>query len=150
MAKAKKKRVTVEEFNLRNFIVGLCRGAYKKTPMYADARNAAKQEYFVKSKKGSDMRRVHYKCAKCGRYFRDVKGARKIAVDHLDAVVNTKTGWTGYDTFIDRLFNGRVQVLCNYKGLEDGVKSCHALKTLEERKELRETKKRLKAEGKSK
>lgn len=138
-----------KEFVLYRFLVAVLRRSYRKTPQYRAALDAAKEEYFVKSKKGTEMRRVHFKCAECGRYFVNRKGSKEIAVDHVSPVIDPHTGFEGYDKLIDRMFNGAVQVLCNYSKERDGRLSCHALKTKREREILKETNKRLKAAGKS-
>lgn len=122
-------------FNLKDFVVKTLRGAFKKTELYHKAKSFAKEEYFEKSVNGKDLRRVRFKCAKCGRKFLDRKGAKDIAVDHVEPIVNPDTGWTDYNDFVNKLFCSadNLQVLCNYVGERDGVKSCHKLKTAEER-----------------
>jgi len=92
------------------------------------------------------MRRVHYKCAKCGLFFLDKAGQRDIAVDHVLPIISVDTGWVDYDSFVKGLFCGEdnLQILCNYAGERNGVKSCHKIKTEEERAILAKTKKVLK------
>ena len=118
--------------------------------MYAAAREAAKTQILVgQTKKGKPVYRVAYICAHCGKAFRDKgieevidengntvkrKFRAEIAVDHIEPVIPV-TGRTTWDDYIDRLFNGKLQILCNYKGIRDGKKSCHALKTLAENRE---------------
>ena len=148
-AKAVKAKKAPKEFNLFTFVNNVLRRSSKRTPAYNKALNAAKYEYFEPSKHGSDMRRVHFKCAVCGRFFKNRKGSKEIAVDHKDPVISAENGFESYDILIDRMFNGELQILCNYKGERDGVKSCHKIKTKEESAVRALTRKRLKAEGKS-
>jgi hypothetical protein len=172
--KSEKKK---PEFILYNFIKSKLRSAYKKLPAYSEALALAKREYFVTSKHGKQMRRVHFECAMCKRCFKG--GSKKepvldpetgeqminpktkkpwfkkikseIAVDHIEAIINPETGFVDYNDMIKRMFCGveGLQVLCNYAGERDGRKSCHAIKSAEERAVLAQTNKRLKAEGKS-
>lgn len=143
MAKKEKKK---QEFNLKVHIEKTLRGSFKKTPLYNDAKKLAKEEYFEPSSKtGKPLRRVHFKCAKCGRYFRDEAG--NIAVDHIEPVISLEEGFTNFDSYIKRLFcdQSNLQVLCNYKDEQDGVRSCHKIKTSEERAQAalnRKTKKK--------
>ncbi|CAB5220827.1 hypothetical protein UFOVP244_42 [uncultured Caudovirales phage] len=136
------------EFVLYRFLIAVLRRSYRKTPVYRNALSAAKEEYFIPAKNGGEKRRVHYKCATCGRLFHNRPGAKEIAVDHIDPVVDPSVGFVDYDTLIDRLFNGKVQVLCNYKGERDGKRSCHYQKTKAEREILKETNRKLKDVGK--
>ncbi|MEM4380505.1 MAG: hypothetical protein QXL01_07490 [Thermoplasmatales archaeon] len=123
----------IKNFCLRRHIEKTLRASFKKTPLYNEAKRQAREEYFEESKHGKLLRRVHYKCAKCGRYFRD--GGGEIAVDHIEPVISLEEGFRNFDEYIARLFcpQSNLQVLCNYKGERDGVKSCHKLKTAKER-----------------
>jgi hypothetical protein len=94
-------------------------------------------------KKGQSRDRVMYRCAQCKRLFFDyeylktkagkVKKTAMIALDHIMPVVDPHRGFESWDVYIDRLFNGAIQVLCNYPGLRDGVQSCHHIKTAMEK-----------------
>lgn len=132
MARTKKDP---KAFDQKEFIVKTLRGAFKKTPMYREAKARAKEEFFEDSKHGKPMRRVRFICAKCQGRFLDRKGAKEIAVDHIVPVVDTEVGWTDYNDLVIRLYcsSDNLQVLCNYKGERDGKKSCHKIKTAEER-----------------
>jgi hypothetical protein len=132
--------MTEKTFDLKKFIEKELRRAFRRSPMFSAARNVAKEEFFVKSKHDKDMRRVHFKCAKCGRKFVDKTGSREIAVDHRNPVVDPVVGFVDFNTYITRLFCGieNLDVLCNYKGLRDGIKACHRLKTAEENRIRRE------------
>lgn len=149
--KKKKEPVTVDNFDVRNFVEKTLRGAFKKSPLYNEALKRAKEEYFEESKNGKPMRRVHYKCAGCGNFFIkgrkvDGKTINDVAVDHIEPVLDVKYGWQGYDIYVDRLFCdiNNLQVLCNFKGERNGVKSCHKIKTAEESAEAAFYRKRAK------
>lgn len=148
MAKAKKPKVkqTHENFDVKAFVEKTLRGAFKKTAIYHEAKRRAKREFFEKSKHDKDLRRVHYECATCKGMFFDRKGAKEIAVDHIDPVVDPEVGSTDYHTYIQRLFCSvdNLQVLCNYKGERNGKKSCHKIKTAEENARRREAEARRK------
>lgn len=122
------------KFDKRSFVIGKLRNSFKKTPMFSEVRNAAKEEYYVESKHGKQMRRVHFKCNSCGEFFKD----KEIDVDHMDPVVNPDTGWIDYNDFIERLFcqADRLQVLC---------KPCHKAKTSKDIKTLAKTRRERKA-----
>lgn len=109
------------------------RASFKKTPMFSEALKRAKEEYFEESKNGKKLRRVRYKCNGCGRYFKNKGG--EIAVDHIEPVISLEDGFVNMDVYISRLFCSvdNLQVLCNYPGERDGVKSCHKIKTATER-----------------
>jgi len=66
--------------------------------------------------------------------FLDRVGQKDIAVDHIIPVEDLEHGWQGAGVYVERLFChiDNLQVLCNYKGERDGLKSCHKIKTAEE------------------
>lgn len=145
-------KLTLENFNKQKFIEKELRGAFKGCPLYTEARNRAKHEYFEPSKHGKPQRRVHYKCAQCGRFFRDEN--KNIAVDHIVPVVDPAVGYVDMNTYTDRLFCDidNLQVLCNYSNdtaLEqhNGQIACHKLKTKAEKEIQTETERRKKANG---
>ena len=84
-----------------------------------------------------------YRCKSCGRLFFDYeylptkKGGLKkkamVAIDHVEPIVDPARGFVGWDEYIKRMFEGELQVLCNYSGLRDGKPSCHYVKTAEEK-----------------
>lgn len=65
-------------------------------------------------------------CASCGVLF--TKDEKK-QMDHIEAVVNVKTGFNGWAEYIERMF-------CNISGYQALCLSCHKAKTSIER-ELR-------------
>lgn len=114
----KSKRVWVRDAAIYSAL----RRAHRNSPEYQETLKAAKEEYFILSKKGKKLRRVHFRCAKCGN-----KGSRKVvAVDHRESVVPV-TGKTDLNTYADRLF-------CGIKGLDILCKECHDSKSKAENK----------------
>ena len=105
-------------------------------------------------KKAQNRERVAYRCASCGRLFFEyeylpfksgkLKGKLKktniIATDHIEPVVSLD-GFSDWNTFIQRLFFGKLQILCNYPGERNGKKSCHHIKTAKENEVRKQNKK---------
>lgn len=100
-------------------------------------------EIWVQVHKNCQSRdRVMYHCIECGRLFFDYeylpskKGLKKtnmMAVDHIDPVVDPSVGFVDWNTYIPRMFEGQLQILCNYSGFRDGKQSCHHIKTAAEK-----------------
>jgi|WetSurMetagenome_2_1015567.scaffolds.fasta_scaffold60376_3 hypothetical protein len=91
-------------------------------------------------KKMANRDRVMYRCAECGRLFFDYmylpttkkgvfKKRKMVAIDHISPIILPEFGFQNWQIYIERLFDGELQILCNYPGEVDGVKSCHAKKT---------------------
>lgn len=94
------------------------RRAHRNSPEYRDTLKAAKYEYFIDSKKGKKLRRVHFQCAQCKeRYSR-----KQVFVDHISPVIDPNTGKVDFNTYISRLFCGKL-------GLQILHKTCHDVKT---------------------
>ena len=105
-------------WNLEAAVYSALRRAHRNSPEYYQTLNSAKAEYFIPSKKGSPMRRVHFKCAQCG----DLNGRKEVAVDHRLPVIDPNQGKTNFDDYIKRLFCGTI-------GLDVLCKKCHNSKT---------------------
>src|ERR1035437_3923217 len=109
-------------FELRPFLfAGLRRLSYRYP-----SRSKCLQYYRI--------RRGWYKCAICKGDFRKCD----VAIDHIDPVVNPRTGFRTWDEYIERLFCSEhgLQVLCN-----TGNDSCHKIKTKAENLIRKEVKK---------
>jgi len=78
------------------------------------------------AKNNQRIERGFYRCAGCQEAF----GPKDINLDHINAVEDIKTGFMGWDKFIDRLFvkTDGFQVLCL---------TCHDSKTLVENEQRR-------------
>jgi 5-methylcytosine-specific restriction endonuclease McrA len=93
-------------------------------------RERAKEVYYIKSKKGKDLKRVRFKCEECSKKF----SAKNVAVDHIEPVIEIggvpvrSNGLPDFNVYIDRLFCGieNLQLLC---------KPCHKKKTAAEAKQ---------------
>jgi 5-methylcytosine-specific restriction endonuclease McrA len=80
-----------------------------------------------KTNKKTNKLAMHYKCACCKKEF----VAADVQVDHIQPVVNPKTGFTTWEEYINNMFceKSNLQVLC---------KPCHSVKTQEEKEERKE------------
>lgn len=105
MAKKRKAKV----FNKTARIRSALRQVWRWSPMRGEALKKAR------------VGRGSYLCASCSGLF----GPKDVRVDHVEPV--TPLGWDSSDwsTYVDRLFNGMLQILCD---------KCHTVKTAEERK----------------
>jgi 5-methylcytosine-specific restriction endonuclease McrA len=104
---------------VRSFIVSGLRAASQRWPPKFEAKNEAFVGIKINEKTGRKAK--HYKCAHCKKDF----PSTEIDVDHIIPVVDPKTGFTTWDSFIQRLFcvKENFQILC---------KSCHKTKTKKE------------------
>lgn len=169
MAKPKKER---KNWYRQSMIEGLMKKIFLKSPMYYLTKEAAKVTYTAQKKDGSDSKahRVKYRCATCQELFDDKKvivpdlnekGIQKkkrdgtlkfkkivlIQIDHVDPVINPRTGRTNMIDFIERQFvgisywdhkknsvdelKGKLQLLCH---------TCHNKKSAFENAIRRESK----------
>lgn len=74
-----------------------------------------------------------YECAACKKLFK----VNEVKVDHIDPVIDPKTGFTDWNTYIARLF-------CPLSNLQCLCDACHSAKTKAEvkvRKDTRDAKK---------
>lgn len=73
------------------------------------------------AKRKYKVRRGVYICAHCKHEVRN----KDMHMDHIEPVINPKTGFVDWNTFIDRLF-------CDIDGWQVLHKSCHSEKTIKE------------------
>ena len=71
---------------------------------------------------------LHYKCAACSNLFKNAD----VQVDHINPVVSVEDGFVGWDVYMERMF-------CEVDGLQVLCKTCHSIKTANERKVRKET-----------
>ena len=90
---------------LKAFIINtLRRASFRHKP-----RGEAKKKYKVKVGEYSTGRAKYgYRCAKCEGVFK----SGEVKMDHIHAVVNPVTGFTGFDDFVIRMFCGEDSFLC--------------------------------------
>lgn len=88
--------------NRNTWVKTKLRSASLLWPARAEAIKAARAE------------RGKYKCAECRELF--IRS--QIQLDHINPVVDPKTGWTTFDDFINRLF-------CDAEGFRVLCRQCH-------------------------
>lgn len=74
--------------------------------------------------KDSRIGRGLYKCEKCKSVFK----GKDIQIDHIKPVIDVKTGFVDYNTYVERL-------LCERAGFSALCSFCHSDKTLAEGEE---------------
>lgn len=123
-----------KKWNLEAAVYSALRRAHRNSPEYREVLKNAKEEYYIKSKKGKDLRRVRFKCKACNSAY----NRKMVHVDHLASVVPI-SGKTNFDDYVKRLFIGvsGLQILC---------KPCHKEKSNSENKARRLHKALLKKE----
>jgi len=112
--KKKRKFKKKKAFNLHGYIFGALRKIWRWYPERKIALDLAK--VYISNKE-------LYTCAKCDKIFT----RKQVHIDHLNPVISPITGFTSWDSYIQRLFvsHNHLQVLC---------KDCHQLKTQAENK----------------
>ena len=110
---------------LRTFITGVLRSGFRKFPAKYETLKAASVGKKVNVK--TNRLAEHFKCAVCKKDY----PAKEVNVDHVSPVVCPVEGFINWDVYIKRMFCGKenLQVLC---------KTCHDLKSAEERKVRKE------------
>ncbi len=85
--------------------------ALRKTWLRSPQRTIAKKKAFVD--------RGMYKCSVCDA----VVHYKELEIDHIEPCVPLD-GWCGFDTFIERLFEGPLRAVCKpcHKGITDKQK----------------------------
>lgn len=105
MKERKKKEISFEQ-KLKNFIIPTLRRASYRWFARSEALKSARIE------------RGLYKCAGCQNTFRN----KEIQLDHIQPVVDLKTGFDGWDSYIKRMF-------CNASGYQVLCDTCHDVKS---------------------
>lgn len=95
------------------------RSALRKASMRWGPINSVKKKAWVE--------RGKYFCSNCKQVVPLTLNSKKnVYVDHVEPIVDPVKGFQGWDSFIERLF-------CEEDNLEVLCKSCHDIKTAEER-----------------
>ncbi len=121
----KRKQYTWQEWvctRLRGFFIQAMRRRFLFSPLRAEALKRARVE-----EKGKTL----YRCAISKKLYT----VDQVKVDHRDPVVDPKTGWVDYNTFMARLF-------CSPDNLQIISKVEHEKKTKKEQKERKLRKKK--------
>ena len=135
---AKKSKQKKREYNKENllyfqrkYLIPKLRQLTRYWPYNNIVRNSAKIRVKVGIyKNGKPKYEIKYKCNHCGELF------NKIAIDHINPVVPVNNDIIDWGDYINGLFcdTTNLQGLCNYPGVINGRKSCHAIKAEKERK----------------
>ncbi len=112
-------------------VISALRRIFRTYPAYKTVLDRCKSEWFAPCKNGNKKRRVSFKCELC----KAIVNRKDFAVDHNDPVVDTKTGFRDYNTYVSRLF-------CSVDNLQGLCKNCHKGKTLSEAADRRYNKKK--------
>lgn len=121
----------MDSYNWRSYAKRVLRRASYKTPMYNEAKKAARIERGV------------YKCSECERQGiepdKNRHGVKEINVDHIVPIANLELVDKSLDTFAERLF-------CEPENLQILCKPHHKEKSEKERAERKILKEKLKNE----
>ena len=88
-------------FNKKNWIISALRRSTMRYPPANNARGRTKETYYIKSKKGKDLKRVKFTCEMCGK--RDLK-SKEMNLHHKVPVIDETKGFTNWDDYINRMF----------------------------------------------
>lgn len=109
----------------RSFVVSALRTATRRWP---PKFKALKEAYIGrKVNQKTNKMAMHYACAGCDVHF----VAKDVQVDHIFPVVDPRTGFVDWETYISRLF-------CEKENLQVLCKPCHAEKTASEKLQRKE------------
>lgn len=108
--------MTWTEGRKKSFIVSTLRQGSRRWPPKYETLNEAKTEKKVNKKTGRVAQ--HFRCAGCLQEY----PAKEMQVDHIEPVVDPTTGFTTWDSYIDRMF-------CDKDNLQALCKNCHHEKT---------------------
>lgn len=108
------------EARYRSFVISALRAASRRWPVKWKVLKDALVGKEINTATGKLAQ--HYKCTLCGNIF----PAKEVVVDHIDPVVSPTKGFVSWDDYIERMF-------CEADGLQVLCKSCHKVKTNEER-----------------
>lgn len=109
MAK-KKKSASKKGINLQHWLIQKLRRISYQWPARKEAQKKAR------------ISRGKYRCALCGG---ENFGPKDIQADHIRPVINPHTGFTDYNSYIERLF-------CDESGYQILCRPCHTVKSSKE------------------
>ena len=105
---------------LKGFITSVLRAGARRWPPKFETLSDACIGQKINTKTGRVAK--HYSCNICKGEFT----SKDIEVDHISPVVDPDTGFIDWNTFIDRLY-------CSKENLQAICKTCHKIKTKQER-----------------
>lgn len=108
------------EARKKSFIVAVLRNGSRRWPPKYTALNNAKTDKKINKKTGRLAQ--HFRCNACKEEF----PAKEVQVDHIKPVVDPKTGFKDWNTFVKRLF-------CDIDNLQVLCKTCHQEKSQKEK-----------------
>src|SRR6266700_1559562 len=108
-------------FNKKYWLINLLRRGSMRYPPRNEAASRNKETYYIKSKKGKDLKRVKHTCEKCGK--KDLKSS-EVEMDHIVPLVDF-TGFKDWNTYIERY-------LIDSIGFQKFCIPCHSSKSLSE------------------
>lgn len=111
-----------------SFVKSALRAASRKWPPKYETINDAYVGTQINVSSGRLAK--HFRCAACADLFTSTN----IQVDHINAIIDPKVGFTNWDDVVDAMF-------CEKENLQCLCKGCHKLKTAEERKQASESRK---------
>lgn len=114
-------------WNQEAAIYSALRRAYRSSTAVNACLEDVKEVYFILSKKGKQLRRVRFKCARCGQMF----SRKEVAVDHILPVVDPLDGNLLPDGTKDWMKQIK-RLFVSKEGLQILDKKCHNSKSKDE------------------
>jgi len=109
----------MNEIHKRNWILHQLRRLSLKWGPRLKALNRTKKEFYITSKKGTQVKRVSWTCESCGKA--DLTSKEK-QMDHIIEVIGNE-GFIDWNNYIPRL-------LCDEENFQTLCLSCHEKKSL--------------------
>jgi 5-methylcytosine-specific restriction endonuclease McrA len=115
------------EARFNSFVKSALRSASRRWPPKYETLNDACVGKKINRRTGRQAK--HYKCNACKEDF----PASEVQVDHINAVIDPSVGFLSWDSVINSLF-------CEKENLQVLCKTCHSIKTAEEKQIAKERK----------
>ena len=121
-----KARRRLENYNPVTAARQALRRAFSRSPIVIEMmrENRRKAPRYNKDGSRHKIDAVEHLCNICHHWRRSVKGS-KVVVDHIDPVVDPKTGFVDFNTYFKRMW-------CDRSNLQKICGECHRAKTNEE------------------
>lgn len=95
----------MNDIHKQRWLINALRRASLRYPPASAARNRNKETYYIKSKKGKDLKRVKHTCKKCGK--KDLK-TTEYELDHIVPLVGPE-GFKDWNTYIKNYLIDEIQ-----------------------------------------